>query len=232
MLEKLTDTQKIIGLLLVVLVVYILYMMYKTCKNNEHYDGTHETEKSSKVTTVQSITEPNAKIMNTPDVKQDADSYHQPEQKPQDTYRNANRCIVTSGSEFVGLPKELEGPHGNEAAANYTDIHGVDGVDGVDVEKTSAFGLGYSNISRGTRCGSAQYPPPFKTTTKEDDDRMANDTNTYVPSGYTGYNGLSDSGNVCITEDHRDFISGRGGNAACADYTKHFVKYDAAGCPA
>ena len=228
MLEKLTDTQKIIGLLLVVLVVYILYMMYKTCKNNEHMTSTG-TNKSSNVASVQSKSEPKARIMNTPDVKQDADSYHQSEQKPQDTYRNVNRCIVTSGSEFVGLPRELEGPNGNEASSNYTDVHGIDGV---DVNNTSALSLGYSNISRGTRCVSAQYPPPFKTTTKEDDDRMANDKNTYVPSGYTGYNGLSDSGNVCITEEHRDYISGRGGNAACADYTKHFVKYDAAGCPA
>jgi hypothetical protein len=230
MLEKLTDTQKIIGLLLVVLVVYILYMMYKTCKNNEHYYEPNKLTKTKTVEhTTEHTTEPKVKIMNTPDVKQDADSYHQPEQKPQDTYRNTNRCIVTAGSEFVGLPNELEGPHGNEPSSNYTDVNGVDGV---DVEKTSAFGLGYANISRGTRCGSAQYPPPFKTTTKEDDDRMTNDQNSYVPSGYTGFNGLSDSGNVCITEHHRDFISGRGGNAACADYTKHFVKYDAAGCPA
>lgn len=229
MLEKLSATQKIIGLLLVVLVVYILYMMYKTCKNNEYFDGTHETNKSSKDIIVPSTTQPKVRIMNTPDVKQDADSYHQPEQKPQDTYRNVNRCIVTSGSEFVGLPSELEGPHGNEATSTYTKVSGIDGV---DVENTSALGLGYNNISRGTRCGSAQYPPPFKTTTKEDDDRIMNDTNTYVPSGYTGYNGLSDSGNVCITEEHRDYIAGRGGNAACADYNKHFVKYDAAGCPA
>lgn len=229
MLEKLTDTQKIIGLLLVVLVLYILYMMYKTYQNNEHYNGTHETDKSSKVTHVQNTNEPKARIMNTPNVKADADSYHQPEQKPQDTYRNVNRCIVTSGSEFVGLPHELEDALGNSPTTTYTQVSGVDGV---DVNNTSALGMGYSNISRGTRCGSAQYPPPFKTTTKEDDDRMANDSNTYVPSGYTGYNGLSDSGNVCITEAQRDYIAGRGGNAACADYTKHFVKYDAAGCPA
>lgn len=224
MLEKLTDTQKIIGLLLVVLVVYILYMMYKTCKNNEHMtleDKQRENTKKEHEKTV--------RIMNTPDVKQDADSYHQSEQKPQDTYRNVNRCIVTSGSEFVGLPRELEDALGNSPTTTYAQVSGVDGV---DVNNTSALGLGYSNISRGTRCGSAQYPPPFKTTTKEDDDRMKNDPNTYVPSGYTGYNGLSDSGNVCITEAQRDYISGRGGNAACADYTKHFVKYDAAGCPA
>jgi hypothetical protein len=224
MLEKFTDTQKIIGLLLVVLVVYILYMMYKTCKNNEHMTSENKQRDHEKKEHEKTV-----RIMNTPDVKQDADSYHQPEQKPQDTYRNVNRCIVTSGSEFVGLPHELEGPHGNEASSNYNNINGVDGV---DVEKTSALGMGYSNISRGTRCGSAQYPPPFKTTTKEDDDRMKNDPNTYVGSGYTGYNGLSDSGNVCITEEHRDFISGRGGNAACADYKKNFVKYNAAGCPA
>lgn len=229
MLEKLTDTQKIIGLLLVVLVVYILYMMYKTCKNNEHMTSTDGGNKTSTVTTVQNTTEPKARIMNTPNVKADADSYHQPEQKPQDTYRNANRCIVTSGSEFVGLPAELEDALGNEPTSNYTQISGVDGV---DVDNTAAWGLAYSPISRGTRCGSAQYPPPFKTTTKEDDDRMAKDNNTYVPSGYTGNNGLNDSGNICITEEQRDYISGRGGNAACADYTKHFVKYDAAGCPA
>jgi hypothetical protein len=224
MLEKLTNTQKIIGLLLLVLVVYILYMMYKTCKNNEHMTSEDKQRENTKKEHEKTV-----RIMNTPDVKQDADSYHQPEQKPQDTYRNVNRCIVTSGSEFVGLPLELEDALGNSPTTTNTPVSGVDGV---DVNNTSALGLGYSNISRGTRCGSAQYPPPFKTTTKEDDDRMKNDPNTYVPSGYTGYNGLSDSGNVCITEAQRDYISGRGGNAACADYTKHFVKYDAAGCPA
>jgi hypothetical protein len=221
MLEKTTVTQKLIVLLLAILIMYIVYMMYKTYNSNEYM--TQTTSSKSLDSTGQG-----AKIINTPDVKQGADSYHQPEQSPQDTYRNTNRCIVTAGSEFVGMPDELEGPHGNEAT-NFADITGIDGV---DVEKTSALGLGYNNISRGTRCGSAQYPPPFKHTTKEDDDRMANDPNTYVPSGYTGFNGLSDSGNICITEAHRDHIASRGGNAACADYKKQFVKYDAAGCPA
>jgi hypothetical protein len=223
MLEKMTDTQKLIGVLLVILVVYILYMMYKTCKKQENFEAQIKKHDAS----AQKV-----RIMNTPDNKANADSYHQPEQKPQNTYVNRAKCIVTSGSEFIGLPKELEDALGNEADSNYMKVQGIDGI---DVEKTSALGLGYNKISRGTRCGSPQYPPPFKTTTKEDDDRMneedSHDVN-YVPSGYTGFNGLSDSGNVCITDAQRDYIAGRGGNAKCADYDNNFVKYDAAGCPA
>jgi hypothetical protein len=226
MFEKMTDTQKLIGVLLVILVIYILYMMYKTCKNQENF----ESKMKQSIHSTPSMS--NVRIMNTPDNKANADSYHQPEQKPQNTYVNRAKCIVTSGSEFVGLPKELEDALGNEADVNYMKVQGIDGV---DVEKTSALGLAYNKISRGTRCGSAQYPPPFKTTTKEDDDRMNEEDSqgvNYVPSGYTGFNGLSDSGNVCITEAHRDHIAGRGGNAKCADYDSHFVKYDATGCPA
>lgn len=218
-----TDTQKLIGVLLVTLVIYILYMMYKTCKKQESF----EAKMNKQDTVTQKVN-----IMNTPDNKANADSYHQPEQKPQNTYVNRAKCIVTSGSEFVGLPKELEDALGNDADGNYMKVYGVDGV---DVEKTSALGLAYNKISRGTRCGSPQYPPPFKTTTKEDDDRINDEDSknvNYVPSGYTGYNGLSDSGNVCITEGQRNFIAGRGGNAQCADYDNNFVKYDATGCPA
>ena len=231
MLEKLTDTQKLIGLLLVVLVLYILYMMYKTCKSQEHYANNSSSKHSGNLPNTAHAVE-KVRIMNTPDNKANADSYHQPEQKPQNTYVNRNKCIVTSGSEFVGLPKELEEANGSEANSNYQQVNGIDGV---DVGNTSALGLAYNKISRGPPCGSPQYPPPFKTTTKEDDDRMREEESTgvtYVPSGYTGYNGLSDAGNICITEQQRDFISGRGGNAACADYTTPFVKYDAAGCPA
>ena len=128
------------------------------------------------------------------------------------------------------MPNVVDDPQGDQARSDYATIPANDNLDD---GPTGVQGLIYNNISRGPRCGSPQYPPPFKTTTKEDDERSKTlPADCCVPSGYTGFNGYSDSGNVCITPGQRDFISGRGGNAKCADYTHPFVKYDAAGCSA
>ena len=227
MLEKLTDTQKLIGLLLVILVLYILYMMYKTCREIENFTAHTSKHDIEDTTSMGGMNNSNTvRIMNTPNVKLSADSLHQPALCPTNTHVDKAKCIVTSGSEFVGIPHTIYEANGGDSKSDYTNA---------DINNTSANGLGYNKISRGTRCGSVQYPPPFKITTKEDDDRMNEedlDGTKYVSSGYTAFNGLSDSGNVCLTEDQRNFIAGRGGNANSPNYTNNFVKYDANACPA
>ena len=228
-----TDAQKLIGLLLVILVLYILYMMYKTCRGYENFSSTTEKHNIEDTTSTQTIDgDKSVRIMNTPNVKLDADSYHQPSPCPNNTYVDREKCIVSSGSEFVGNPSKLFEAIGGEARPNYTQIYGVDGI---DTDNISALALAYNLTSTGSRCGSPQYPPPFKTTTKQDDDILNEECangEKFVASGYNAINNYTNAGYLCLTETQRNYIASRGGNAKCADYTNNFVKYDDGGCPA
>jgi len=190
-LKKLSTTQKLIGVVVLVLVVYLLYTHY------ENLDGNPVTLSNSNLAT----------ITNNSDNKLGAQEYKQPEVAPAITLYDRHTGSAVSGSEFVGLPQEIEPANGAATVANYG------AVDRLDDGYNGAGGLNYNVCSKS--CCGPQYPPPFAL---EEDEFVAKNKDKYVPNNYMCNNAWNNSGCVCMTKDQREYISSRGHNAVTKQY--------------
>jgi hypothetical protein len=109
--------------------------------------------------------------------------------------------IVTSASEFVGLPDEIIPPWGpNDAEFGKAEILD-DGMNGF-------MGLHYNMCSKS--CCSQQYPPSF---ILEHDESVCESNDKFVGNTYKCNNAWQSSGCVCMSEKQRNFLANRGGNA-------------------
>jgi hypothetical protein len=188
-IKNLSQTQKLVGIVVLVLVVYLLYT------NTENLDGKSLQSKTT------------ATIVNHPDNKLGAQEYKQPEVSPGITLYDRHTGSVVSGSEFVGLPDEIEPANGDATVPNYG------AVDRIDDGYNGAGGLNYNVCSKS--CCGPQYPPPFAL---EEDEFVAKNKGKYVPNNYMCNNAWNNSGCVCMTKDQREYISSRGHNAITKQY--------------
>jgi hypothetical protein len=193
-LKKLSTTQKLIGVVVLVLVVYLLYTHYENLEGKPVTLG-----KENKTVT--------ATITNHPDNKLGAHEYKQPEVPPAITLYDRHTGSAVSGSEFVGLPHEIEPANGDTTVANYG------AVDRLDDGYNGAGGLNYNVCSKS--CCGPQYPPPFAL---EEDEFVAKNKDKYVPNNYMCNNAWNNTGCVCMTKDQREYISSRGHNAVTKQY--------------
>jgi hypothetical protein len=187
-LKNLTKTQKVIGLVVLIVVAYLLFTNY------ENLEG-------------KPIQSSHAVIVNKPDNKLGAQEYKQPEVAPGITLYDRHTGSVVSGSEFIGLPNEIEPANGDATVPNYG------AVDRLDDGYNGAGGLNYNVCSKS--CCGPQYPPPFGL---EEDEYVAKHKGDFVPNDYMCNNAWNNSGCVCMTKDQREYISSRGHNAITKQY--------------
>lgn len=107
--------------------------------------------------------------------------------------------LITSGSDFIGLPKDMIPAWGLDQN-DYGKMETIDGSMG-------NAGLGFNLCSKD--CCSPQYPPPFAL---PQDKLVANSGKKYTATPYACNNGWEDSGCLCATEKNALFLSSRGNN--------------------
>jgi hypothetical protein len=195
-IKNLTQTQKVVGLVVVLVVAYLLFTQYENL-----YYWQYENLEGKPIQSSQAV------IVNKPDNKLGAQEYKQPEVAPGITLYDRHTGSVVSGSEFVGLPNEIEPANGDATVPNYG------AVDRLDDGYNGAGGLNYNVCSKS--CCGPQYPPPFGL---EEDEYVAKHKGDFVPNDYMCNNAWNNSGCVCMTKDQREYISSRGHNAITKQY--------------
>lgn len=108
--------------------------------------------------------------------------------------------IITSASEFVGLPDKVLPPWA-ENQNGYGEAMLLD--DGA----MGNAGFSYNLCSKS--CCSPQWPSSFP---MPKDDLVAKSEDKFVLNSYTCNNAWQDSGCLCLTEKQADFLANRGGN--------------------
>jgi len=103
--------------------------------------------------------------------------------------------ILTSASDFIGMPTEV-------IPAWTDDIN-----DPKTNQKRGNQGLGYSMCSKS--CCSPQYPPPFSL---PKDDLVLNSGQEFVGTSYACSNTWQDAGCLCMTKEQGKFLDSHGGN--------------------
>jgi len=106
---------------------------------------------------------------------------------------------IVTGSEFLGVPDEVEPAWGAKFGESDKLNKGIPGM----------ASLNYNMCSKS--CCSAQYPPPFPIDQDVVVDKMKKD-DKFVPSSYMCNNTWQNSGCVCMTDQQSKYLGSRGTN--------------------
>jgi len=134
--------------------------------------------------------------------KNDNMNYSQPNTIIKPMLYEPDLALVTSASEFVGMPDVVVPAWG---VTSHNDKYGQSNI--LDDGDMGNAGLNYNMCSKS--CCSPQYPPPFPL---GKDDLVEKNKGKFVGSGYACNNAWQDSGCMCMTKKQSDFLASRGNN--------------------